>query len=180
MIDEDNLHLKCTSHHVLTDYNLVATTDVVFSADITKIREEDEDGDVTMHLKISNAKHVGDYVEQRDGITRYTKHYEYTISPGAIFYTIAYPAIYDEDGNLDYRGKLMWMGGASYWGQNPSLMYYEEYTLGADERKQRYEYIIGSDEESGTTLQIEFEPNSMWDSWLEGETVDDFGYNTRK
>ena len=180
MIDEDNLHLKCTSHHVLTDYNLVATTDVVFSADITKIREEDEDGDVTMHLKISNAKHVGDYVEQRDGITRYTKHYEYTISPGAIFYTIAYPAIYDEDGNLDYRGKLMWMGGASYWGQNPSLMYYEEYTLGADERKQRYEYIIGSDEESGTTLQIEFEPNSLWDSWLEGETVDDFGYNTRK
>ena len=182
MIDRNNLHLECIEHHEYIDSytKVVAKTDEVFSADITKIREEDEDEDVIIHLKISNVKHVRDYTEQLDDI-KYTEHCEYAVSPGATFYTVGYPAIYDYDGKLQYRGKLMWSGGASSWGEGLSTMeYYEEYSFDNGERKQKYEYVTDLVKENGITLQIEFEPNSMWDSWLEGEQVDDFGYNTRK
>ena len=178
MIDRDNLHLECTEKDEYADPDypeLVAKTENTFSVDFTKFIEVEEDEDTILHIKVSNFKHVRNYTETF-GNKYYTEHSEYAVSPYAIFYTIAYPAIYNEKGTLQMHGELMWIGGSSYWGAGlTSVKYYEEYNLDNGQKPQRYEYVTDYIPENGFTLQIKFEPDSYWDKWLGGEQVDDFG-----
>jgi len=177
VIDDNKLHLECIEQSEYSDPDYpeaVANTKEVFSADFTKIEGEDMAGNDVIHIKVSNVRHVHEYTVSFKGIG-YTEHCEYTVSPNSKFHTVAFPAIYDYDGNLQLRGKLIWSGSSDTWDAGFSMKkYYEEFSF--PDRPQTQKYNYEANYLSGITLQIEFEPNSMWDSWLEGKQVDDFGY----
>ncbi len=182
IIDENTLLLECKREIEETDPEYpgwLTKTVQTFTATLTKSKEVTEDEEVIIHIRVSNVHHVTDYTEVYED-TKYTNHSEYTIAPSQKLSVMAYPSIYDYDGKLQYLGSLFYNGFRKGYGNVfGTLSVYEEFSWDNGAKVQKYVYANNPDETDGISLQIQFEPSSLWDSWLEGKQVYD-AFNARK
>jgi len=176
VIDENTLRLECKKDIEETEPEYpgwVARTVETFTATFTKSKEEKEDEEDIIHIRVSNVHHVRDYTELYED-TKYTNHSEYTINSGQKLSVMAYPAIYDYDGNLQYLGSLLYNGfRKSYGNVFGTMSYSEEFSWDNGAKVQKYVYANDPDETDGISLQIRFDTDSQWDAWLEDKQVYD-------
>ena len=176
IIDENTLRLECKKDIEETDPEypgFVAQTVETFTATLTKSKEVKEDGEEIIHIRVSDVHHVRDHTELYEG-TKYTNHSEYTIAPSQKLSVMAYPTIYDENLKVQYHGSLIYNGFRKLYGNVfGTLSFYEEFSWNNGANVQKYVYANSPDETDGISLQIKFEPSSLWDAWLEGKQVDD-------
>ena len=184
IIDENTLLLECKKEIEETDPEYpewVARTVETFTATLTKSKEEKEDEfeEDIIHIRVSDVHHVMDYTEVYED-TKYTNHSEYTIDPNKKLSVMAYPAIYDYDGKLQYLGSLLYNGfRKSYGNVFGTMSFYEEFSWDNGAKVQKYVYANDPDETDGISLQIHFDPDSQWDAWLEDKQVYD-AFEARK
>ena len=171
VVDANTLHLECkqTSRETDPDYpTYLYTNESAFSVDITKFRDDDN----VMHIKLGNVVHTRDRIETLDD-QKIVIHCDYKLATDyhGSFCTMAYGDIYDYDHVLQYPARLAWWGFKDYWNTDFTMNFYEDYKI--DSGNYKYVYVNEPIESDGISMDMDFEPNSAWNAWLEGETVDD-------